>query len=184
MRKLRKLSLLIALALSLGTLSPSSWAAFPTMGEAAPNFLVVSGDNQKLTLDMLRGKVVVFFYESRHAIKANTPLKDELIRFYQAQTADIKQQVFRLVVIDCANSTLPTAPVWRSKLREHSRQEGFTIYGDWNRKVLADYCMKAEESNFLIIDKNGIIRYGATGKINPGQFETIKALLLTLVQAG
>jgi len=179
----RKITLLIILSLGLAALPPQSWAAFLTSGKAAPNFLVESGDNRKLSLDMIRGKVIVLFYESRHVIKANHDLKDELTRFYRAQPANIKKEVFRLVVIDCSTSSWPTAPIWKSSLKEHSRKEGFTIYGDWNRKMLADYHMQAEESNFLIIDKQGNIRYTATGKIAPGQFEKIKEFLLALAKA-
>jgi hypothetical protein len=183
MKLFPKITLLIILSLGLGALSPQSWAAFLTLGKPAPNFLVESGDNQKLSLDMIRGKVIVLFYESRHVIKKNHALKVALTRFYRAQPANIKREVFRLVVIDCSTSSWPTAPIWKSRLREHSRKEGFTIYGDWNRKMFTDYHMKAEESNFLIIDKHGNIRYAATGKIAPGQFEKIKEFLLALVKA-
>ncbi len=168
----------------LGTLSLKSWASILTSGLPAPNFLVESGDNQKLSLDMVRGKVIVLFYESRHAIKENSALKDELIHFYLAQPANIKKHVFRLVVIDCSQSFGPATLLWKNGLREYSGKEGFTIYGDWNRKMLTDYHMEAGRSNFLIIDKLGIIQYAATGKVNPGQFEKIKELLMNLVQAG
>jgi hypothetical protein len=110
--------------------------------------------------------------------------KDELTLLYQDQPANIKKNVFRLVVIDCSKSLGPAKLLWKRGLREHSGKEGFTIYGDWNRKMFADYRMKAEASNFLIIDKNSIIRYSTTGKVNQGQFEKIKELLLTLIQAG
>lgn len=184
MRRIRKITWFILLTLGLGALSSECWGAFLTAGKPAPTFLVESGDNQKLSLDMIRGKVIVLFYESRHVIKENSALKDELTRFYRAQPPNIQKDVFRLVVIDCSTSTWPTIPIWKSKLRENSWKEGFTIYGDWNRKMLADYRMKTDKSNFLIIDKHGVIRYAATGKINPGQFEKIKSLLLDLVQAG
>jgi alkyl hydroperoxide reductase subunit AhpC len=184
MKRIRKLTLLIILPLWLGTLSLESWASFLTSGKPAPNFLVESGDNQKLSLDMVRGKVVVLFYESRRAIKENSSLKDELTRFYRTQPAHIQKNVFRLVVIDCTTSTWPTVPIWKSKLRENSGKEGFTIYGDWTGNMSSSYRMQAGKSNFLIIDKHGIIRYTATGRIDSGQFEQIKRLLLNLVQAG
>jgi len=40
--------------------------------------------------------------------------------------------------------------------------------------------MEKNDSNFLIIDKNGIIRYSSTGKINNGEIENIKNLLISL----
>jgi alkyl hydroperoxide reductase subunit AhpC len=184
MRRIGNIALLIMLPLWLEVWSFEVWGSFPTMGKPAPNFLVESGDAQKLSLDMVRGKLIVLFYESRHSFKENSSLKEELTRFYRAQPAHIQRDVFRLVVIDCSTSTWATAPIWKSSLRRHSGEEGFTIYGDWNRKMFTDYRMKAEESNFLIIDKQGIIRYVATGKVNPEQFKKIKELLLTLVQTG
>jgi hypothetical protein len=179
----RKITLLIILLLGLAAFSLKSWASFLTSGKPAPNFLVESGDDQKLSLSMIRGKVVVFFYEFRRSLGQNRELKDVLKRFYQAQPASIRKEVFRLVVVNCTKSLWPTMPLWKSSLREHSVKEGFTIYGDWTGRMFADYHMKAGESNFLIIDKQGIIRYSATGKINHGQFARIKQLLLTLVQA-
>jgi peroxiredoxin len=183
MRKIGKISLLIAVLVWLGALSLKAWASFLTKGKPAPNFVVKSGDDQRLSLNMIRGKVIVLFYEFRHSLGQNHELKDVLKRFYRAQPANIQKDVFRLVVMDCSKSVWPTTLLWKNGLREHSVEEGFTIYGDWTGKMLKSYHMKPEESNFLIIDKRGIIRYTATGKVNPSQFEKIKELLLTLVQA-
>jgi peroxiredoxin len=179
----RKSAVLIILLLGLGLFSLKSWGAFLTPGKPAPNFLVESGDDQKLSLNMIRGKVVVFFYEFRRSLGQNHDLKDVLKQFYRDQPANIRKEVFRLVVINCTKSIWPTIPIWKSRLREHSSEEGFTIYGDWTGKMFTDYQIKDGDSNFLIIDKQGIIRYAATGKVSPGQFEKIKQLLLTLVQA-
>ena len=55
-----------------------------------------------------------------------------------------------------------------------------TIYGDWTGDMLRDYQMQDDESNFLVIDKNGIIRYMATGLIERSQFEKLKEMLLNL----
>ncbi len=180
----RKIALLLILPLGLGVLALDSWGSYLTPGKPAPNFLVESGDSRKLSLDNVRGRVVVLFYESRHVIKKNIGLKDELTRLYKAQPAGIQNDIFRLVVIDCSEAILPTLPIWKRQLQVHSRQEGFTIYGDWHRTMLKEYGMKAEDSNFLIIDKQGIIRYSAVGKIDPDQFDRIKELLFTLIKEG
>ena len=52
-------SVLIAAALLVWSLVPTGAQAILGTGEPAPSFSLVSGDNKKLTLDMLRGKVVV-----------------------------------------------------------------------------------------------------------------------------
>jgi peroxiredoxin len=171
--------------LGLGALSSESGAPLLKPGMPAPNFLVQSGDNKKLSLDMIRGKVIVLFYESRDAIRKNIELKNELKRLFGAQSANVQNDIFRLVVIDCSSgAAFPVCLIWENKLKEASGKEGFTIYGDWNRKMFENYQMKAEESNFLIIDKQGIIRYSEAGKINHNKFGKIKKLLSTLVKAG
>jgi peroxiredoxin len=184
MRIFRKIALLIILPLGLGVLAPDSWGGNLNSGKPAPNFLVKSGDSRKLSLDMVRGRVVVLFYESRHVIKKNIELKNELKRSYQAQPLEIQRDILRLVVIDCSEAIWATLPIWKRQLMANSRKEGFTIYGDWDRTMFKDYHMKAEDSNFFIIDKQGLIRYAAVGKIDPSQFGRIKEILQTLAQQG
>jgi hypothetical protein len=179
-----RIVLLTLIFLGLGFFPRGAWGTGLTSGNPAPNFLVESGDNQPLSLDMLRGKVIVLFYESRNVIRKNIELKNELKRLYREQPASIRKDIFRLVVIDCSEAFLVTTPIWKSKLQEHSRKEGFTIYGDWDKKMFADYHMQPEESNFLIIDKRGIIRYAAVSKVENGQFEKIKGILFSLVREG
>jgi predicted transcriptional regulator len=66
------------------------------------------------------------------------------------------------------------------KLREASERQEMTIYGDWTGAMLGDYQIQDHDSNFLVIDRNGIIRYAATGLIENGQFEKLKEMLLNL----
>jgi peroxiredoxin len=183
MRRIRQTVLFILVVMGLNALAPLACGAYPSEGEPAPNFLVESGDNHKLSLKMIRGRVVVLFYESRHVIKKNHELKDELTRLYFSQPPDIQRKIFRLVVIDCSEATWPTLPIWQYQLKANSRKEGFTIYGDWNKQMLSTYQMKPEESNFFIIDQRGIIRYAAVGRITNGQFAKIKKMLCTLAEA-
>jgi peroxiredoxin len=176
-----KTAWLIFLIIGIGTFTQESWGTCLVLGNQAPNFMVESGDNQKLTLDMIHGKVIVLFYESRHVIKKNFELKNKLTDLYREQPQNIKNEIVRLLVIDCYEACWPFTPIFKSKLIENSRNEGFTIYGDWNGKMFADYLMQRNESNFIIIDKKGIVRYTATGKIANAHFDKIKDLLLTLV---
>jgi len=182
MEWLKKIAPLILVISALNAMPSDSWGSGPASGTPAPNFLVESGDNKKLTLDMLRGKVVVLFYEDRKVTKKNIELKNELKQLYRSQPADVQKDIFRLVVIDCSEAYWPITPIWKDRLVENSRKEGFTIYGDWNKQMLADYSLKPGESNFIIIDKQGIVRYTAASKVENGQFEKIKGMLYSLVQ--
>ncbi len=150
------------------------------VGQPAPYFRIESGEGKKLTLDMIRGKITVLFYESREVLGKNKALKDELKTFYRSQPLALQNLVLRLVVIDCTPAFWATRNIWKTKLQEGSRKEGFTIYGDWSGQMQEDYRMKANDSNFFIIDPQGVIRYLAQGKIGREHFGEIKELLKQL----
>jgi hypothetical protein len=179
---LKKVVLVMVLILGLSLVFPAAAAICLPSGKPAPPFAIKSGEDQKLTLNMVLGKVVVLFYEDRKAVDKNDELKGELIRLYRRQPASVRQEIYRLGVIDCSKASFPGKSIWKKKLAEHSRSLGLTIYGDWNRQMLRDYQLRKNDSNFVIIDQNGLIRYSAAGKIRNGQFQQIKALLTSLVQ--
>lgn len=181
---LKRIAIFLVLTTMLGTIPLESWGSRLASGRPAPPFLVESGSSKKLTLDMIRGRVIVLYYTSRNAMAENSRMKAELLKVYRTQPADVKKQLFRLVVVDGSEASWPTMPLWKCKLNEHSKKEGFTIYADWQRKMMADYRLKENANNFLLIDKKGIIRYSASGKIANGQYDKIKELLFTLVQEG
>jgi AhpC/TSA family protein len=171
--------LLLGVLMAWGAL-PAVAAASLSVGEPAPFFSVESGDDENLTLDMLRGKVIILFYETREVVRKNREFKDYLKSLYNDLPEAVQENVFRLVVINCLDASFATKPIWRMKLREASGRQGMTIYGDWTGAMLRDYHMADHESNFLVIDRNGIIRYAATGLIENSQFEKLKEMLLNL----
>lgn len=172
----------LGMVMILTTAAASQGSPGPA-GEPAPYFQVKSGDNQYLTSDMVKGKVVVLFYENKDVTKKNKELKNQLQKFYKDAAPDLQQEVVRLVVINCTSAFALTLPIWKSKLREGSRKEGLTIYGDWDGNMLNSYQMSGEDSNFLIIDRQGVIRYATTGLVSADRIPGIKELLRQLVLA-
>ena len=170
-------SVLVAAAL-VGVLAPTGAQAILATSEPAPSFSLVSGDNKKLTLDMLRGKIVVLFYATRETVHVNDELQHYLDTLYAAQPTNIQNQIFRLLVVNTMEATSLT--VWKQKLIETSEKLKITIYGDWTGGMFAAYRMRDNDSNFVIIDKKGVVRFAASGKIAASRFEAIKKLLLEL----
>ncbi len=138
----------------------------------APYFMVASGDGKELTLDDLKGKVAVIFYETKDTIEKNRPLKNELNRFYDAQPAGAKKLILRIPVINCRGVIFSGA--WKKSLIENSKKEGMTIYGDWDGKMLLSYAVKDGESNLIIIGRDGKIKYSFAGRVEEKDFGTIK----------
>jgi len=150
------------------------------LGKVAPSFKVISANKEVLTLSDIKGKVAVLFYEAKEAIEQNRKLKTELNIFYGQQPEYVKKAMARLSVIDCQGVMFKGA--WEDGLRENSRKEGMTIYGDWDGKMSLAYHFRKGESNVIIISREGIIRYYVSGEIKENDIGVITELLKSLIE--
>lgn len=169
---------LIAAVLLVRSVVPTGAQAIVGIGEPAPSFSLVSGDNKRLTLDMLSGAIVVLFYATRDTTQVNDDLRTYLDTLYHTQPPAVQAQIFRLLIVDAMEATSVTT--WKDKLVETSARLKITVYGDWTGEMLGAYQMRDNDSNFIIIDKMGIVRFAASGPIDNSRFEAIKTLLLEL----
>jgi peroxiredoxin len=171
-------SVLIAAALLVRSLVPTGAQAIIASSEPAPTFSLVSGDNKRLTLDMLSGKIVVLFYATRDTAQVDDDLRNYLDALYDTQSKTVQDQIARLLVVNAMEATSLTT--WKEKLIETSTRLKITVYGDWTGDMLATYQMRDNDSNFIIIDKMGIVRFAASGRTDNSRFEVIKTLLVEL----
>jgi predicted transcriptional regulator len=177
---IQKNLILVVTLLSLQFFQSSSPAASGLIGSAAPYFRVQSGDDKELNLDMIKGKVIAIFYETKDIVEKNKRIKDELNKLYYEQTGSVKDVLVRLPIIDCSDAVWPFLGIWKRRLKEHSKKEGITIYCDWKGKMSSDYKMKAGVSNIVIIDKSGRIRFFTSGEVKPEEINDVKELLKAL----
>ncbi|MGR3221177.1 MAG: YtfJ family protein [Candidatus Anammoxibacter sp.] len=150
-------------------------------GIQAPFFSLKSGFGDKFTRDNIIGKVIILFYETKGAKEKNRKTKNELNIFYNQQEEWVKELVMRLAIINCSSAVWPITGIWRSKLRANSKKEGITVYGDWDGSMRSDYNMKDDDSNVMLIDKKGMIRYSKSGMLDDSDISKIKELLKELV---
>jgi hypothetical protein len=174
--------MLAAALLSLAFFRASPLEASGLIGSPAPYFTVQSGDDKELNLDMIKGKVIAIFYETRDVVDNNKRLKDDLNKLYYEQTGIVKDVLVRLPVIDCSDAVWLFRGIWKRTIREHSKKEGVTIYCDWTGKMSSDYKMKTDVSNVVIIDKRGRIRFFTSGEVEPETIKGVKELLIALAR--
>ncbi len=151
-------------------------------GIPAPYFKVLSGDSEWFSLDNLRGKVGVLFYESKNAIEQNRNLKIRLNIFYAAQPASVKGSIVRAGIINCKNVLF--RGIWEKELRDNSLKERIMIYGDWSGEMSSAYHAAEDGSTVIIIDKKGLIRYQASGPVRDEDIAGVIALVRNLVKGG
>jgi peroxiredoxin len=169
-------ALLVAAALPCSAQSPQT-----LLGKPAPSFTVESGDGRRLSLDMVKGRVTVIFYETKEASRRNSDVKDRLNDLYDRQDERTRQSIVRVPVFNCSLVFWPVSLVWKESLKKHSKRVGITLYGDWDGRMGRDFQMKDSESNVVLIDRRGTIRYASYGRITDRQFAEIEELLDRLV---
>jgi predicted transcriptional regulator len=173
--------LIIAALLAAAALPCSAQSPQALLGKPAPSFTVESGDGRRLTLDMLKGRVAVLFYETKETSRKNSDVKDRLNDLYDRQDKETRQSIVRVPVFNCSRAFWPISLVWKQSLRTHSKRVGMTLYGDWDGLMGRDYQMKDNESNVVLIDRRGTIRYASYGRITDRQFAEIEEFLDRLV---
>jgi len=150
------------------------------LGQKAPDFVLVSGDEKSVTLATFTDQVVLCFYESRKSAGLNRDFKDAL-KASNKQTHALEKGVVVLAVADCSASFPLVKGLWEKGLIDKSAQEGFPVYGDWTGKMRDSYGFGKNESNFVIIDRNKTIRYHIAGKITPEETGRIINVIKALV---
>lgn len=145
-------------------------------GIKAPSFFLESGDSKGISLDQLKNKTIIIIYETKDVVEQNRQLKNEL-KTLLANSAPLNAQCIILPVINCSQANWLTKGVWQSNLRKNSEKERIAIYGDWDGKMFSEYGIKDNESNVIIIDRNGIVRYFSSGKLGDDAISNIKELI-------
>jgi predicted transcriptional regulator len=124
--------------------------------------------------------VAVIFHETREVAEKNRELKEALKKLGRDDSRP-PGTLAAVAVADCSGAFWPFTRIWRSKLIENSKKEGLTIYGDWDGTMRSDYGMKSNESNVIVVDGTGIIRYSKAGKITGQGINELQDILKKLV---
>ncbi|PKL18502.1 MAG: hypothetical protein CVV49_05300 [Spirochaetae bacterium HGW-Spirochaetae-5] len=146
-------------------------------GGKSPYFQVSDGKGRVLYSTDLTGKAVIGFYETRDTGDKNNALKDELNSFRRGTKKSIKDDTFRLAVVDSSEANVATAWIWRKNMVKRSAELGINIYGDWDGKMKRDFAFPDNESVFIIIDKKNVVRYIYAGRVPESEFAGIKNII-------
>lgn len=150
------------------------------IGGDAPSFQVSDGDGNVLNSESLKGKIIVGFYDSRNTGDKNMEFQAKLNEFYKENKTYTTGAVVKLAVVDGSPANSASRFIWNKKLRMKSIEKKITIYGDWDGSMKQSFGFIEDESNFFIIDVNGIIRFSKTGKIQSSDYPLVMDLLENL----
>lgn len=168
---------LLLLAAILCSVAPAS-ALQP--GDTAPAFSVYAGNRRFSYPASFSGKVLVITHEIRDVVEKNRPFKNRVIAFC-ASPENASGTVVPLPVVDCSEYFGLIKKYCAAKVEEHSRKERLQLYTDHDGLMRRDFGLQEHESNIVIIDRYGIIRYRSAGMITAPESERIIALIRQLL---
>ena len=125
-----------------------------------------------LTTSELSGKRFLLWYESPRTVSLNDDAKRTLDRVLP------HTGVLLVAVGDVsAYDYWPARAFAKRKLTQYAAKYGHPIFGDWHAQMRAAFHLQADESNLLLVDADGAIRFRATGKLSQEQIDRVAALL-------
>jgi len=157
-------------ALVGGAFSLNAWAVLP-VGESPTTFTILDGKDQSLKLEQLRGKSVVFFYETRDeaVIERNRALKKRLLA-YLSEQSNWASKVAVVPVIDCSGAIGLFKGFWKDQILENSKKENLTIYCDWSGSFGQIFQADPSQSNVIVLDAAGKVVFSQAGLVPADQF--------------
>lgn len=144
--------------------------ALPNIGAQSPAFEVKDGDDRELDSASLKGKKLVIFYETRDdsVIEQNRAVKSKILELLR-QDARLATEIVVVPMIDCSSAFALTRGIWNSNLRSHTQKEGLPIYCDWDGSVGRAFQVVADQSNVIVIGRDGLVQFAAAGSLNPDE---------------
>jgi predicted transcriptional regulator len=118
---------------------------------------------------------MLILYESKDSIELNRPLKNKLNTLFATLSPKQKAQIVTLPIINCSGAGI-FAWMWKNNLVDATKREKLTIYGNWDEQMANDFGM-AEDSNIIVINRQGIIKYFRAGEVGAAEAPAIVKLL-------
>lgn len=146
--------------------------------EKAPDFRLVNMNGEEVSLESLRGKVVVIDFWATWCgpCKASFPGMQRAVNKYE------KSDDVAFVFIDTWENGEPDAKKANVKKFIDSKAYTFNVLFDLDDKVVASYGVSGIPTKF-VVDKNGLIRFKSVG-FGGNDDELVKELSLMIEMAG
>lgn len=128
----------------------------------------------------LRGRIVIVYHEDREHTDTNLALKMELYQFIRDNALSTEITTYGVANLRGVDGMV--RDLARTAIRAMAAQYGIQILLDWDGALLAaPFSCADHEANFLLIDRQGRIRYRHAGVIEGAERTTMYRALRHLV---
>jgi cytochrome oxidase Cu insertion factor (SCO1/SenC/PrrC family) len=175
-RAARGLLLMFAIAILTGGLALAQEVTPPPTPPTPPTATAPAVLSEPLDFDIeetsgvtrnlrdLRGRIVIVYFEDREHTDTNRALKMELHQFIQDNALSTEITTYGVANLHGVEGVI--RDLARTAIRAMAAQYGIQILLDWEGVLLeAPFSCVDHEANFLLVDRQGRIRYRHAGVI-------------------
>jgi hypothetical protein len=131
-------------------------------GDTMPAF-TVQAEKISLSSRDIAGRVAIITYETKGTAEVNRPFKKAVLqRWRQADSAGPAI----VPVINCFSFFGFARSICANRVAAVSKKENLTIYTDGDGVMFRDFKMTDDQSNIVILDKKGLVRFAHAGPLD------------------
>lgn len=172
-------ALLLALSLPAGAVPRGTQPAATLDAPCDPprDATLHGSDGDAVQLSRWRGRPVILFYEDRHSLKVNQPLKDAL--FTRGRSAGVLNAASVVAVANLQSfNFFPAKGIALSYVRKAERKAGIPILVDLEGTLTEDgWGLPGKTSSVLVLDRHGAEVFRASGPLTQPETQRFFSVL-------
>jgi predicted transcriptional regulator len=156
----------------------SQTAAFALQpADTMPPF-TVQAENSSFSSRDIAGRVAVISYETKGTAEVNRPFKRAVLqRWRQSDSASPAI----VPVINCFSFFGFARSICANRVAAASKKENLVIYTDSDGAMFRDFKMADDQSNIIIFDKKGLVRFAHAGRLDDAGVQAAVKLIERLL---
>jgi predicted transcriptional regulator len=128
------------------------FAGHPLIDARAPEFSLRDQYDKEISLGQLLSRIVVIIASDKKGSDQNTAWKNAILGKYRD----------KLILLGAAD--VRSVPFFmKSRVRKNFQNEPGSVLLDWKGALFTSYDLKPNVANVILIDRNGCVRYVASG---------------------
>ena len=156
----------------------SQTAAFALQpGDTMPPF-TAQAEKSFISSSDIAGRVAIITYETKGTAEVNRPFKQAVLQRWRQ--ADSSSPAI-VPVINCFSFFGFARSICANRVAAVSKKESLIIYTDSDGAMFRDFKMTDDQSNIVIVDKKGIVRFAHAGRLDDAGIQAVVQLIERLL---
>jgi len=147
-------------------------------GDKLPPF-TVQAEKRSISTRDIAGRVAIITYETKSTAEVNRPFKQAVLQRWRQADSTAPAIV---PVINCFSFFGFARSICANRVAAVSKKENLIIYTDSDGAMFRDCKITDDQSNIIILDKKGLVRFIHAGRLEDADVQAAVRLVERLLQ--